>query len=57
MSKLENTLKDIDLLHSQDPTKVLVNGEEKAAELIYAENMTPFLSPQFEHNNRKTSYN
>lgn len=43
MSKLENTLKDIDLLHSQDPTKVLVNGEEKAAELIYAENMTSFL--------------
>lgn len=48
MSQLENTLKDIDLLHSQDPKKVSVNGEEKAEELIYAENMSAALAKVFD---------
>ncbi|MCH2205999.1 MAG: DUF4202 domain-containing protein [Lentisphaerales bacterium] len=43
MSQLENTLKDIDLLHSQDPKKVVIDGTEKAEELIYAENMSAAL--------------
>ena len=44
MSKLEKTLNDIDLLHSQDPKKSIIDGVEKADELIYTENMSKALS-------------
>ncbi|NQZ58777.1 MAG: DUF4202 domain-containing protein [Lentisphaeraceae bacterium] len=44
MTNLQNTLSAIDALHAQDPKKELVNGTEKAAELIYAENMSGWLT-------------
>ena len=44
MSRLENTLKAIDAMHSQDPEKEEVNGESIAAELLYAQRMTAWLN-------------
>jgi len=44
MSKLQETLKGIDALHALDPKKETVDGIEKAAELIYAENMSAWLT-------------
>ena len=43
MTKLQKTLDAIDALHSLDPKKEIVDGVEKAAELIYAENMSNWL--------------
>ena len=44
MSRLENTLKAIDAMHSQDPEKEEINGESIAAELLYAQRMTAWLN-------------
>lgn len=44
MNRLENTLKDIDALHSQDPEKEEVNGKVYPAELLYAQRMTEWLN-------------
>ena len=44
MSRLENTLKAIDAMHSQDPEKEVVNGESLPAELVYAQRMTEWLN-------------
>ena len=44
MSRLENTLKAIDAMHTQDPEKELINGESIAAELVYAQRMTEWLN-------------
>jgi hypothetical protein len=48
MNKLEKTLKEIDLLHAEDPAKEIIDGQEKAAELIYAENMSSALTKVFD---------
>jgi len=44
MSRLENTLKAIDLLHSNDPEIEEVNGESIPAELLYAQRMTEWMN-------------
>ena len=44
MSRLENTLKAIDLLHANDPEKEEVNGESFPAELLYAQRMTEWMN-------------
>jgi hypothetical protein len=44
MTKLTSTLAAIDLLHQDDPTKVIVNGNEIANELLYAQQMTIWLN-------------
>ena len=44
MADLQKTLAAIDALHAQDPKKETVDGVEKAAELIYAENMSAWLT-------------
>jgi len=44
MTKLSNTLAAIDLLHQGDPTKVIVNTNEIANELLYAQQMTTWLN-------------
>ena len=43
MSRLKNTLKAIDAMHSQDPEQEEINGESIAAELLYAQRMTKWM--------------
>ena len=43
MSRLQETLKAIDNMHAQDPEVELINGENRPAELVYAERMSTWL--------------
>ncbi len=44
MSRLENTLKAIDAMHTQDPEQEEVNGKTYPAELLYAQRMTEWMN-------------